>query len=108
MSLKDKLFPDTNITGKTDQYNQPILVGQTIKDDDGNLFTVYLREGNYVVCIAGVDLLEHGTWMGLNTLMSLSEWVEIVVPAAEPDKATVALAPFRDIKKSTVKTRRNY
>lgn len=93
-SLKDQLFPDTNITGKADRNNQPILVGQTIKDNDGDLWAVYFHKGEYVVCVAGVDLLTHGTWMSLNLLMSLSDWVEIVVPAPEPDKATVAMAPL--------------
>jgi hypothetical protein len=90
MSLKDELFPDTNITGKVDRYNQPILVGQTIKDETGTMYYVAFQSGiGYIV-----TPVDEFNVMGLNTLLSISQWVEVVLPAVNSHEAAVAMAPF--------------
>lgn len=79
----------TNITSFTDRNNQPILVGQTIKDEFGTNYLVEILGSGYVVYTT-----DRSNVMGLSLFMALSDWVEIVVPAQEPDKAAVAMAPL--------------
>lgn len=89
MNLRDKLFSDSNITGYTDRNNQPILVGQQIIDEVGNIVFVVSHHGKY--CVAN-DFIEYNCSLGGWILNS--EWVEIVVPASEQNVAPVAIAPF--------------
>jgi len=78
---------NSNIIGYTDRYNQPILVGQVLINNHGFKCVVQIYAGAFCVIPLGGPLWEHAS---LEELLYLSEWVEIVVPPAEPDKASVA------------------
>lgn len=108
-TLRNQLFPDTNITGYIDRNNQPILVGQKLRDEKGVEVTVCRYNDKFVACDEfNISLITHCISLGL--FVSMSEWVEIVVQKPEQNEAPEALAPFRDIKKSASKrkTKRNY
>lgn len=77
MDLRDKLFPDSNITGKTDKFNQPILVGQTLRDGHGCEVKVFNVNGEYVVS-DGLDIFPSSIHMPLNVFLTNSNGVEIV------------------------------
>lgn len=103
-TLKNILFPDTNITGYTDRNNQPILVGQRLVDENKDEWDVVFYGEKYRV----KTLIIPEGYIELGAFIILSEWVEIVVQKPEQNEALVAIAPFRDIKKSKVKTKRSY
>ena len=91
ISLKDQLFPDSNITGKTDRNNQPILVGQRLRDENDEVWNVIMQDdGTYGVEHAEVQF----SFIRLNDFIIMSQWVEVVVQAPGQDKAAVAMAPF--------------
>lgn len=110
MSLKEKLFPDTNITGYTDRSNQPILVGQKLLDEYGNVWSV-VKFSNQ--CGVVHDEILH-SFIEMGMFLSISEWVEIIVQESEHNKASEAMAPFnsgevRSISnKRLPKTKRSY
>lgn len=78
MSLQDKLFPDTNITGFTDTRNQPIMVGQKVKDETGVVWYVLLEDNQYVVSLEPSLDNPNTQCVPLNLFVTMSQIIEIV------------------------------
>lgn len=77
MSLRDKLFPDTNITGHTDSKNQPILVGHTLTDGTGGVWYVHREDHKYVVADAPTLDNPNTPRIPLNLFVTMSVNIEI-------------------------------
>lgn len=75
--LKDQLFPDSNITGKTDRHNKPILAGQRIRDHNELEVGVFKTDTGFIVT-DGLEVFPSSLYMRLNDFIAQSEWVEIV------------------------------
>lgn len=80
MSLRDYLFPDTNITGHTDSKNQPILVGHTLKDETGGVWYVHREDNKYVVADAPTLDNPNTERIPLNLFVAMSQYIEIEPP----------------------------
>ncbi len=78
MSLKDTLFPDTNITGFTDVHNQPILAGQKVQDELKEIWYIHSRNGEFVA--SQWEALDNcnAEYVSLNLFITLSHHVEII------------------------------
>lgn len=72
------LFPDTNITGHTDSKNQPILVGQKLKDESGAVWYVHREDGKYVVATEATLDNPNTQRVSLNLFVTMSETLEII------------------------------
>lgn len=81
MSLKDILFPDTNITGHTDSRNQPILVGQRLKDESGGIWYVHQEDHKYVVALEPTLDNPNTQRVPLNLfmMMNIERTVEVII-----------------------------
>lgn len=77
MSLRDKLFPDTNITGHTDSKNQPILVGHKLKDESGDVWYVHREDHKYVVATEATLDNPNTQRIPLNLFVTMSQNLEI-------------------------------
>jgi hypothetical protein len=77
MNLKDDLFPDTNITGHTDSKNQPILVGQKLKDESGDVWYVHREDDKYIVATAATLDNPNTQRIPLNLFVTMSQNLEI-------------------------------
>ncbi len=78
MNLKNYLFPDTNITGKTDSKNQPILVGHKLRDQAGDVWYVHREDHKYVVATEPTLDNPNTQRISLNLFVTMSQELEII------------------------------